>query len=1215
MLFCVLLLYAFASAGIREDFSAGRYKEVEESLLKPHTEKYTGEKSEYFAWLNFANGNFKGAFENWRDYCLISSGSSPKQALLENLCTLRFFSGFINDRKLVRDVYVLLAGKIRDPEAGRMLAENLFEFSMAAGDTDSAPRYLAETGRISEWQIAGPYTHFRRYDLAEIFAPETTARTGKWWKPVKTPDMSIPFGAALYPGDPPVVGYARTFFSVPARAECLLIFETRDSLRVWLDGDEIYSRNACLGTPGSSGTVRRKLAAGWHEILLKGQRLSYGREWSVGVSLCTANFKPFTAKFSTEPPEGFSFKPLRNTADFSAGNAEKTVSAPAGKIPTLRMAVSAVNELENSNFLQALAIANNARQQEPANPLLLFLQGFFFLQYQDSPQARNCFRQTLEIYPGFVPAAGFLAGTFINEEKYKEAQEALEEIRKSRGSNPFIDYLLARVYYFRNWPIEFSELLGSASAADPANPEILELMADIAEKNMEYGTSESLRRQALKLNLNRTTSWQNLVGFLVRQKKKNEAVEVYNSWLQFDPHAQEGELNIRKAELLIETGEFEEARKTVEADLKVCPGYPHAFEMLGRIEFLQGNREGAVKFWTKSLELKPDNFELKKKLLCLTNQPDLSSTQTEDFRPIVRSEPGTDFPKAAAVRCLEKQTVRLVDDDKAFEEANQIIVRILNKKGRENWEQVYLGNYSEEVMEARTIKQDNRLFDAIPVPQVGLTPVSLDDGNFLEYNYSTDTPSSFFELAGFYSGPVLFRQAEDAVLRKEFTLIAPAGRKINVSASKNLEYDEKTENNLQARTWKAKNLQPIDPECFMPPMERCSPFLYISTIDSWLEVAKSLRGSLWGLALPDFALKEKTAHVIGNARTLTDKARKIFRFVADEIEPGKSQSLLDRPKPSNRILFNRQAGEEEKIGLLKSMLSEIGVAAEIVFSGQNNSEFLPENSPNLQYFSHPLLHVLNLEGREIWLDPSTKYAPFGKLFSALRKVHIINPSTGNISTMPDLPSYFYRSVDKVNISLDEEAKIRGDIEFRLSGDLAVGIRNKTDEPGVKNMLLSSVFNEIISGIQIDNPEMSGEKDPESDLVMKTGFSGGNLARKESGGMLSISATVEPLELTKNYQLKEKREFALFDNMPQRTETEVVITLPDGFSVASLPAPLDIKSKYIDYSIAFDTADNKLTIHRKFEKFLLDIQPEEYPEFVKICQKIDQFEKKRLTFLK
>ncbi|MDP7254762.1 MAG: hypothetical protein QGF00_34520, partial [Planctomycetota bacterium] len=166
-----------------------------------------------------------------------------------------------------------------DPAGAKDGVKAIKEASKDEAITKKADAVIAEIEKledhITEWLVTEKYTRRgkKQKELFEQKFPPEAKKPKKVpvWKFVSTADTKHPWYADLhdYGGGNDSVMYLRTFVRSAAEADARLELGFDDTLKVWLNGKQVFSDPKPHRYIPAQETAELKLTAGWNELLLK----------------------------------------------------------------------------------------------------------------------------------------------------------------------------------------------------------------------------------------------------------------------------------------------------------------------------------------------------------------------------------------------------------------------------------------------------------------------------------------------------------------------------------------------------------------------------------------------------------------------------------------------------------------------------------------------------------------------------------------------------------------------------------------------------------------------------------------------------------------------------------------------------------------------------------------------------------------------------------
>ncbi|UCE18034.1 MAG: tetratricopeptide repeat protein [Gemmatimonadota bacterium] len=235
------------------------------------------------ALIDAKQGNIDSAMARWESNLALPS--------IENKLGISFYDAKIGSQVLAQrsdepEVVIALfekflkkAKELGNPSFEASAQYFLLEFYQKIGDEDALERALVSTGtpRESDWWIIGPFENkggFHRQFLPERETNLTKLHNGKngkvHWRQAQDGlfDGYIDL-KEIYDPDTWVVAYGLLSFDSPIVRQAQLRIGTDDGVRVWLNDEEVWTRNMRRGAKADGDIISVALQEGTNTVLIK----------------------------------------------------------------------------------------------------------------------------------------------------------------------------------------------------------------------------------------------------------------------------------------------------------------------------------------------------------------------------------------------------------------------------------------------------------------------------------------------------------------------------------------------------------------------------------------------------------------------------------------------------------------------------------------------------------------------------------------------------------------------------------------------------------------------------------------------------------------------------------------------------------------------------------------------------------------------------------
>jgi len=611
------------------------------------------------------------------------------------------------------------------------------------------------------------------------------------------------------------------------------------------------------------------------------------------------------------------------------------------------------------------------------------------------------------------------------------------------------------------------------------------------------------------------------------------------------------------------------------------------------------------------------------------------------IRELIKSAPGqVEYPDAGAIILLSDKVFKILDDYTATEEF-YLLVKILNDRGKEKYGEIKLGydsTYEKIVVEyARTIKPDGTIVS------VGAKHIR-DISEYPEYPLYSNARLKIVSMPELTKGAVIEYKAKKYInklidgkefcmnypiqsfepyLNKKISLIIPEGYKVNIK-SYNPGYVEyelnftpqiKKSGTGSEYQWKFKNIPEIISEPSMPPYVEITPYLSISSLDSWQEVYKWWKNLVADKIKTNKAIEEKIQELIKDKGTQEEKAKAIYHWVASKIryvgvEYGEAGF---EPHSAAEIFRNKYGDCKDQVMLLISMLKFAGISAYPVLIGTKGSYLLDEEFPAL-IFNHAIC-MIKIGKKLIFLDPTAETTSFGDLpgEDQNRKVLVFYENEGRLQKVPLFESEHNKALICMEIDIHQDETILGARKITTFGGYAQGQRYwlKYTKPVLIREYLKSVVSSFSPGGKLLSYEISEVEDLNQPVEIKMEFEGPKFLTKAGEDRLvpllgGFSASLVS---------RDRRNYSIDLQTLNKFEVVVKIKLPENLTVKYLPPEIYKDTPWFIYLNKYSFSEGVVSFKESLVYKKVLVTPEEYDEYKKVCESLARETDKQVVLKK
>lgn len=363
---------------------------------------------------------------------------------------------------------------------------------------------------------------------------------------------------------------------------------------------------------------------------------------------------------------------------------------------------------------------------------------------------------------------------------------------------------------------------------------------------------------------------------------------------------------------------------------------------------------------------------------------------------------------------------------------------------------------------------------------------------------------------------------------------------------------------------------------------------------TWESVAKSIfEDKEFGAEL------KKNNYFINNIKLITDKIESkeerlnaVYEFVRNKMSWNGKYGYYT--KKGVETAYNENTGNVAEINLiLTAMLKMAGLDADpVLLSTRDNGVALFPNRSKFNY----VIAAVNLDGKQILLDATEKLAtpkclPTRDLNNKGRLIKQ-DGSSIEIDLMPKENSL--KSTNMI-ATVDASGQVSGQIRQNYLDYNALNFRKKYLGISKDNYL--EKLEKDNTGLEVENYEIKNERAVNEPLTESYNFKNSN-AVEVLGSKMFFSPLLH-FAINQNPFKQENRQYPVDFAFPNKDKYQVVITIPDGYEVESMPKSISIAmiDKLMSYVYSISRSANQITISSSLE-FNTSVVPSSYYDALK-----------------
>jgi Domain of Unknown Function with PDB structure (DUF3857)/Transglutaminase-like superfamily len=322
-----------------------------------------------------------------------------------------------------------------------------------------------------------------------------------------------------------------------------------------------------------------------------------------------------------------------------------------------------------------------------------------------------------------------------------------------------------------------------------------------------------------------------------------------------------------------------------------------------------------------------------------------------------------------------------------------------------------------------------------------------------------------------------------------------------------------------------------------------------------------------------------------------------IRYVAIELGIGGWQ-----PHAAADVFVHRYGDCKDKATLMSTMLQQAGIDSYYVAINTLRGAVGLETPPMMFLFNHVILAIKLPEpihdpryqaivndpklGRLLIFDPTDEKTPIGQIRGELQGNYglLVAPDAGELVQMPQLPSATTGMTRSAKLTLDAQGTLRGEVSDVRKGDFATFERYAQLEVKSSKDRVKRIEQEVSRSIGMF--EITAAKMLNLDATdLPFGYTYAFVApayAKQIGNLLAVRPRVMGILSSDLLETKEPRQYPVVFRGPEKDTDIFEITLPAGYEVDDLPAPVDADYAFASYHSKTEVNGGTLRYTRTFE---------------------------------
>ncbi|MFB3851067.1 MAG: DUF3857 domain-containing protein [Acidobacteriota bacterium] len=1126
------------------------------------------------------------------------------------------------------------------------MAKNLKRYMLVLkGDYEKAGTLIKEDSFILDYLVLAPFPNDNKSGFEEQYEPEKNLDFNKVYEgtdkreiafrklPRRKNFSNLILDDFIDPSENSVA-YLVSFINSEISQDCVLRGSFSGAFKIFLNSEEIGSSSNYNNPSFDQYSFPIKLSQGFNILMIK---------------TCNAQ-GAWQLRVRVTDPKGFPVKNIYTTNDLKkVSESIGSIMKKNGKASAQFKFVDPKSELEKNaqnggmkeNFEYGLYLYGTKPFDKSEHKDLavfssilekdssLFYVNYFAAKCEDDfNRRRDYYEKAVQDKDYKVESLFELYSYYFNRSMSLKAVEYINKALEIKPNDPILN---SEKYYFYS----LSSILGNLAEKEieeiynlnKGNANVLRVMFYLWD---ERGFEEKgkIFKEYQKIRSDRFIVYK-LFYLYSESGRKEEAIGVIKNYLnefQYDR-----DLIKELCSYEIKLGICDDVEKILSDYLKYAPDWAKGREMLGEALLQCGRNDEALKEFEKSLLLNPQNDNLKRRLSYLKPEEDLFYSSYK----IQESEisKGKDEYKDQSLQILLDNTFVLVEKSGLSSRYCQFAAKIQSPYGAQimsgfpitydpDWQEVRVIEASAKREDGSTLRADSYTTSFLSDPQyqlyyrnrqLVLTFSGLKKGDtvFIEYLITDKSEANAY---GNYFGDFVPFQNIYPVLNKIYTLKVPENLKITYNdVGLDIEPIVVKTAGYSIYQWSKKDIPQLKNEAYAPGFSEISPYLHISTFNSWEDLGKwysSFIKDQWELS----ETAKKLVHQIAQGKTGTvDKVIEIQKWVLSNTRYVGLEFGVHGYKPYKASqVFERRFGDcKDKALLLCAMLKEVNVDADMALLRTRNLGRIEKNPASLSSFNHAIAYIPELD---LFLDATAEFSGIKEipyLDQGVDALVVSSDGKAEVKTIPLNSSEENVFYAKYNFDLkkgDPQVEVEG--SYFIKGVEASMIRADFQNPEKRKETLEKQLSRNYPASKVEEVGFSDITDTNKDINITFKGKMNGVLKIIGNSTYSGSLWLGNTSLSSTYCALSERKFAIEIPYALKQVYDVTYKIQQGASV-SVPEEKEIVSKFGTFKRIVKRENNLVNVVSEVSLKVTRVEVDDYREFKSFLGEVDKMTSERI----
>lgn len=1096
-----------------------------------------------------------------------------------------------------------------DPTVQAHAADLAGNLHFTLGNLDESREAFDRLGYVRKWALLGVLDNDQGKGFFTEFPPEQkvdlSAEVKGMLHPIKWRQQeSNSHSGRLYLSQymspsGHALAYMSTWFTSPKDDTIHLRVSTSDPIRLWVNNVLRVSEEHVSAYGFDNVVVTIPVTKGENHVLIKSANQK--GPWTVGLRATTT---------SGAPAVGLKFRSIPQLQTHGDPATKATVSRtmatphfrPSG---TLRdPLVEMTTRLHTGFWKDAVETAQLLNTPSMQSVLAAQAMAGAFLANGEDGKAIDLLNRTVSQTRGTLPGLlAMRAAFYASRDREDKAQKDLIDAYDAQPQSAWLALELAEHFFGRGWFVDACSL---AEKTVEEHPDFAKAHYSRATCLQELGYEREARaayRRAFSLEPGNVSYVRRLYHKAKTSMNYAEARRMALLENELTPQSIAPKLKLAVLERI--TGQPNKAQEWLDLMIEQDPDFSRPYREKARAAHEQGDDDEAIALFKEALARDPDNTALADLIEYMEPQGlgwmENWVPSDEEIQKVVAGASQVDvLPGSHFVSLMDDEVSSVANDGSAKRVITQVNMAV-TKTGRDQLIRAYMP-YSGKtrLLKAYAVQPDGSRQEASSIRGSNIRFRQVEKGTIVVVQYvHYAMPPQF--MPNEYFASWFFQGTANQVESSRWVLAFDEDRHLNVSKQGEVNHETKKEEGRQIHVFSARQVAPLVPEQFMPPVRDLVRRVSVSTVKSWDDYVAWEKALLSSVFRSDSRLEQLALEITSGTNSKAEALERLYHYATQEIRYQQDyENTIAGVKPhACPVVLERGYGDcKDKAVLMILLAKQVGIKLNFAILRTTNAGKVEKAVPN-QQFNHAIVHVPEQEGFEesFFLDPTTDGLDLGILRNddqgALSLV--LNPETGNWAFIP-IP-YQEASEQWEHYNLDIEiagakaAEAKMNLEVRGMG--ASKIRKVLRSQEQADKFYAILASQIFPGASLKTASAENHTDIVAPLSLALHADvTTSLQQKERGWRFQLP-NIFPLRQLVSL---EARKSPLRIGPPSHMKQKLRVRIPSGHRVTS--APENIKVSHPCFDVVRETKKSAQTVEVEFHlvRRCVEVSPTDYPAF-------------------